>query len=42
MQASAAAKKETQDKPKAYVYSLRAPYMKQGSYFADSAKPASE
>jgi mannose-6-phosphate isomerase-like protein (cupin superfamily) len=30
MQASAAAKKETQDRPKAYVYSLRTPYMKQG------------
>src|ERR1041385_8093865 len=30
MQASAAAKKETQEKPKAYAFSLKTPYMKQG------------
>jgi mannose-6-phosphate isomerase-like protein (cupin superfamily) len=30
MQASAAAKKETQEKPKAYTFSLKTPYMKQG------------
>jgi mannose-6-phosphate isomerase-like protein (cupin superfamily) len=30
MQASAAAKKETQEKPKVYTFSLKTPYMKQG------------
>ena len=30
MQASAAAKKDKEEKPKAYTFSLRTPYMKQG------------
>ena len=30
MQASAAAKKESQEKPRAYTFSLKTPYMKQG------------
>jgi mannose-6-phosphate isomerase-like protein (cupin superfamily) len=30
MQASAAAKKETDEKPRAYTFSLKTPYMKQG------------
>src|SRR5262245_4891984 len=30
MQATAAARKETNEKPKAYTFSLRTPYMKQG------------
>ena len=30
MQATAAAKKETDEKPKAYTFSLKTPYMKQG------------
>ena len=30
MQASAAARKETNEKPKAYTFSLKTPYMKQG------------
>jgi mannose-6-phosphate isomerase-like protein (cupin superfamily) len=30
MQASAAAKKDTQEKPKAYTFSLKTPYMQQG------------
>src|ERR1700741_283602 len=30
MQATAAAKKQTEEKPKAYTFSLKTPYMKQG------------
>jgi len=30
MQATAAARKETNEKPKAYTFSLKTPYMKQG------------